>query len=245
MVYNIAHRGYSSKYPENTLLAFQKALEANCDGMELDLQLTKDGEVVIFHDEELGRTIQGFGHISDYTLQELQEKNASILFSTLYGAQIIPTLDDYFTLIENTEIFSVLELKKYTDSSPGLEEKVISTIEKHGVASRVILSSFSRASIRICQAMAPHIKTALISDSWFFKSYQRAKREDVDYLNLRYEYLQFSWVYVLIRREIPIMVWTVNHPKKLRRLAKSKVYAIMTNDPKTLHEILEENKKQG
>ena len=67
MTKNFAHRGFSGKYPENTILAFQKAIEVGADGIELDVQLTKDGEVVIIHDETIDRTTDGKGYVVDYT----------------------------------------------------------------------------------------------------------------------------------------------------------------------------------
>ena len=72
-----AHRGFSGRYPQNTMLAFQKALESGCDGIELDVQLTKDGEVVIIHDERVDRTTDGTGWVRDFTLEELKKLNAA------------------------------------------------------------------------------------------------------------------------------------------------------------------------
>lgn len=245
MTYNIAHRGYSSKYPENTLLAFKKAIEVPCDGIELDLQLTKDGHVVIVHDEELGRTVPGTGFIKDYTLAELKEKNAGYLFSDRYGHQEIPTLEEYFDLIQTSEIFSVLEMKNAVIPSLGLEENVIRIIADYDMDTRVTLSSFNQDSIRITQFLAPHLNTALLSDTWFLRSYKRAKKEKVDFLNLRYHYVQASWLYLFFTFKIPVMVWTVNSKRLLRKLVKRKVYAIITNEPERLHELLKYNKKPG
>ena len=76
---NFAHRGFSGKYPENTMLAFRKALEAGADGIELDVQLTKDGQVVIIHDEKVDRTTNGTGNVRDYTLEELRKLDASYI----------------------------------------------------------------------------------------------------------------------------------------------------------------------
>ena len=71
-----AHRGYSGRYPENTMLAFKKAEETGCYGIELDVQLTKDGEVVIIHDERVDRTTDGTGWVRDYTLAELMRQQS-------------------------------------------------------------------------------------------------------------------------------------------------------------------------
>lgn len=83
---NIAHRGFSGKYPENTLLAFQKGIEAGADGFEFDTHLTKDGEIVIIHDERLDRTTNAQGFVKDYTLEELRKVDAS---KALPGVRIL------------------------------------------------------------------------------------------------------------------------------------------------------------
>ena len=75
-----AHRGYSGKYPENTMLAFEKAAETGCDGIELDVQLTKDGKLVVIHDESVDRTTTGTGKVKDFTYDELARFNAAKLF---------------------------------------------------------------------------------------------------------------------------------------------------------------------
>ena len=78
---NFAHRGFSGKYPENTMLAFKKALEAGADGIELDVQMTKDGQVVVIHDEKVDRTTNGTGLVRDYTLEELRKLDASYIYA--------------------------------------------------------------------------------------------------------------------------------------------------------------------
>ena len=79
-----AHRGYSGKYPENTMLAFREAEKVGADGIELDVQLTKDGQIVIIHDETLNRTTNGKGYVKDYTLAELKSLDASVIKGTDY-----------------------------------------------------------------------------------------------------------------------------------------------------------------
>ena len=90
-----AHRGFSGRYPQNTMLAFQKALESGCDGIELDVQLTKDGEVVIIHDEYLDDLTDFTGNVRDYTLGELKSCNAGGKWQEAYGFQPIPTFEEY------------------------------------------------------------------------------------------------------------------------------------------------------
>ena len=100
------HRGYSGKYPENTLLSFEKAIEAGVDGIELDVQFSKDGELVIIHDETLERTTTGKGWVKDHTLEELKSLDASASFTGKYGIVQIPTLDAVFALVKNYDIIT-------------------------------------------------------------------------------------------------------------------------------------------
>ena len=131
MVLNFAHRGFSEKYPENTLLAFQKSVEAGCDGIELDVQLSRDGEIVIFHDEEVERVTGQKGFVWDYTVKELKQMDASFFWKKteeekmnkgpdkareqnrgISGERLeIPTLREYFETIYPSGIITNIELK--------------------------------------------------------------------------------------------------------------------------------------
>ena len=106
-----AHRGFSGKYPENTMLAFEKAVELGVDGIELDVHLTKDNELVIIHDEDIKRTCDGEGLVKDMTLEELKKFDASATFRGVYGFNAIPTLREYFELVKDTSVITNIELK--------------------------------------------------------------------------------------------------------------------------------------
>ena len=106
-----AHRGFSGKYPENTMIAFEKAVEIGVDGIELDVHLTKDNELVIIHDEDVKRTTNGEGLVKDMTLEELKKLDASATFVGQYGVNPIPTLREYFELVKDTNIITNIELK--------------------------------------------------------------------------------------------------------------------------------------
>ena len=95
MIKVYAHRGYSGRFPENTMLAFQEAAKTGCDGIELDVQLTKDGQLVVIHDETIDRTTDGSGYVRDYTLEELRRFNAAAKWDGRFGFQPIPTFEEY------------------------------------------------------------------------------------------------------------------------------------------------------
>ena len=122
------HRGYSGKYPENTMLAFQKAMEAGAEGIELDVQFSKDGKLVVIHDETLDRTTTGKGLVRDYTLDELKALDASYIYKGQYGVNQIPTLCEVLDYMSDKDAFTNIELKTGVYEYEGIEEAVLECI---------------------------------------------------------------------------------------------------------------------
>src|SRR6476619_6139509 len=126
------HRGSMGTMPENTLLGFRHALDLGVDGIELDVQLTKDGELVVIHDEKIDSTTDGTGYVKDYTLNELRQFSAGVAFSNLelfdkdvWALERIPTLEEVFELITPYQIELNIELKTGVFPYEGIEEKVL------------------------------------------------------------------------------------------------------------------------
>jgi len=141
----IAHRGYSDKYPENTILAFEKAMEAGADMIELDVHLTKDAKLIVTHDALLGRTIQKTGNVWDYSLQELQSFEAGSWKGKEFVNSFVPSLDQVLELCKN-KIQVNIEIKKETMHSLPLYklmlETLIKTISAHKMNEQLLISSF-------------------------------------------------------------------------------------------------------
>jgi len=161
-----AHRGFSGKYPENTMLAFEKAVEIGVDGIEMDVHLTKDNELVIIHDEDIRRTCNGEGLVKDMTLEELKKFDASATYTGVYGINPIPTLREYFELVKDTEIITNIELKTGIFEYPTIEKRVIDMIYEYGLQDKIILSSFNHFTVKRCEEHAPEIKRGFLSESW-------------------------------------------------------------------------------
>lgn len=153
-----AHRGYRGKYPENTMLAFQKAIETGCDGIELDVQLSKDGEVVIIHDETIDRTTDGKGFVRDYTLEELKKFNAGKIKKGEYGFTPIPTFEEYCEWVKDFDITTNIEIKSGVFYYENLEEKTLEIVRKYGLEEKVFFSSFNHMSVHLLKKLAPDIK---------------------------------------------------------------------------------------
>ena len=137
-----AHRGANVNAPENTLLAFEEAIKAKADGIELDVQLTSDDVMVICQDEKIDRTSDGKGWLKDYSFKELRDFNFNVQFPEL-GKQTIPTLEEVFELIKPTSLTIDIELKTSVIYYDHLEEKVMNLVKKYDLEDRVNYSSFN------------------------------------------------------------------------------------------------------
>lgn len=156
-----AHRGASGNMPENTLEAFQKAIDLKADGVELDIQLTKDGEIVVCHDETIDRTSNGSGNIKDYTLAELKKFNFNKTHPEIAHASI-PTMKEVFELIKPSNLIINIELKTGQYDYNGIEEKILALTKEEGMENRVIYSSFNHYSIKKIQQLNPAARTAFL-----------------------------------------------------------------------------------
>ena len=164
---NIAHRGFRSRYPENTMPAFRKAVEVGCHGIEFDVHLSKDGEAVIIHDETLERTTNGEGLVGEKTYRELKTLNAAKPHPETTDFAEIPSLREYFEYIaEQPNIISNIELKTGVFVYEGIEEVVYSLMKKYRLIDRCIISSFNHESVLRMKRIDPSVPCGLLVDSW-------------------------------------------------------------------------------
>ena len=143
-----AHRGCSQNYPENTLLAFEKASQLEyLTGIELDIQMTRDGKIVVIHDERVDRTTEAIGYVRDYTLSELKKLH---IYADVNKAQSIPTIDEVFDLLEPRLLEGLklnIELKNSVYPYPNMEEKIIELVHDRQLEKSIIYSSFYAKSL--------------------------------------------------------------------------------------------------
>ena len=143
-----AHRGCSQRYPENTLLAFENAARLNgLIGIELDIQLTRDGELVVIHDERVDRTTEGSGYVREYTLSELKKLH---IYADVNPTQEIPTMKEVLDLLDDRlqEGLKInIELKNSVCPYEGMEEKIVELVHSRELENRIIYSSFNAESL--------------------------------------------------------------------------------------------------
>lgn len=149
-----AHRGCSQMYPENTLLAFERAMNIRgLTGIELDIQLTKDGELVVIHDERVDRTTEGIGYVRDYTLNEIKKLH---IYARDSQSQHIPKLEEVFELLEpglRSGLKLNIELKNSIYPYPGMEKKITESVHRRGLEGAVVYSSFYAESLKILKEL--------------------------------------------------------------------------------------------
>ncbi len=237
---NFAHRGFSGKYPENTILAFQKALDEGVDGIELDVQLTSDGEVVIIHDEKVDRTTDGEGTVVSYTLEELKKLDASYIYSGQMGFNPIPTLREYFDLVKDSSIVTNIELKTGINEYPGLEEKVYALIKEYHLEDRIIISSFNHYSVLRMKAIAPELSYGFLSDTWIYNAGQYTKSYGVDCYHPLFLQLKQEIVDEIKAAGLVINTWTVNTEEQIRDLYAKGVDTVIGNYPDLTARVLKE-----
>ena len=237
-----AHRGFSGLYPENTMLAFRKAAEVGCDGIELDVQLTKDGVIVIMHDETIDRTTNGKGNLRDYTYEELCAFDCCGKFPGMYAFQRIPTLQEYLEWVKDTGLLTNIELKNSVYYYENLEEKVIDMVRELGMEDRVIFSSFNLVSVTKCKRMIPEIPMGFLSETRVDNMGAFAKEYQVEYYHPDKSYLTENQVEDCHRKGIGVNVWTVNKKTDMERMAEWKVDGIFTNYPDKAKELKTKNK---
>ena len=162
----IAHRGYSERYPENTLLAFEQAIQAGADMIELDVHLSRDDRIVVIHDDRIDRTADGSGKVPDMTLAELKRYNYNNGMAK-FGFVEIPTLEETLTLVGERVALNI-EIKKRPVNQGAIEEKLYALLREQGAIHRFIVSSFDIDALRDMKRIAPEVLTALIYDRvWF------------------------------------------------------------------------------
>jgi len=236
MVLKIAHRGFSSQTLENSIKAFKKAANSGVDMVEFDVHETKDGHIVVMHDETLDRTTYGKGRIKDFELEEIRK------FRTKDG-ELIPTIQEVIKILKNKCGLNI-EVK-----DKNLTNKILDIIKKEKIENKVMLSSFHSNVVRFIKEREPKIKTAwLVAETKrkiqilytlrFFLPFfvtRKAKKMKVDAVGLHYTLITNKIVKELHKNSIQVGAWTVNTKEEFNRLENLGVDAIISDYPDILN----------
>jgi len=231
-----AHRGASTYAPENTLAAFALAYEMGADGIELDVQLTADDEVVVIHDDTLERTSSGVGLVREHSLAELKKLDFGTWFSERYAGEQIPTLAETLRLIYDTGMKVNIELKATSDYDEGrlLTTKTAELIKQFDLVNQVIVSSFNHKYLTRMRCKDPRVATGILYFGDLLHVGEYAHSLDAHYAHPHYEYVDADTVDECRRNDVRVNVWTVDDPKDAKRLEEMGVYGLITNKPDIL-----------
>ena len=224
------HRGASGYAPENTLEAFRLAMEMGADGFELDVHMSRDGALVVIHDESVDRTTDGTGLVRDLTLAQLKELDASCGMEGYRGAKI-PTLEEVFDLIRDTRHIVNVEIKTDEWFYPQLEEKCLALAKEKGVEDRIIYSSFNHFTLIKLRHLKPDAKLGMLFGDIMIKPWEYAAQLPVDYLHpMKMNIYVPGFSEGAASAGYGVNMWTINDPETME-LCLDTGAGIITNYP--------------
>ncbi|MCL2286811.1 MAG: glycerophosphodiester phosphodiesterase [Firmicutes bacterium] len=227
-----AHRGASAYCPENTMEAFQLAIDQGADGFELDIHLSKDGHVVVTHDFTLERLSNGNGRVCDHDLADMKKLN----FNQLFPGQpscLVPTLTEVYALVADTSLIINVELKTTDEFYSQMPAKLIQLEQEYGMIGRVTYSSFNHYSLMAIKKLNPGAKIELLYSLGLVDPWVYAKYLSADAINPHYRIIKALPDTVARCHEngIKVNVWTVDSPEDMALMLKLGVDCIITNKP--------------
>ncbi|GAU68373.1 glycerophosphoryl diester phosphodiesterase [Streptomyces sp. NBRC 110611] len=252
----VAHRGASSYAPENTLAAVHQAARLGIEWVENDVQRTKDGELVILHDNSLARTTDAEEvfpdrapwNVEDFTLREIEKLDAGSWFGPEFEGERVPTLEDYMDEVERHDQSLLMELKA-PELYPGIEVQVLRELrrsgwlDRHHLKRRLIVQSFNADSIKTVHTLQPKIKTGFLGNPSVADLPKYAKY--CDQINPVHTAVTREYIAAVHglrgphRRALELYTWTIDDPATAVKAARLGVDGIITNKPDVVRDALE------
>lgn len=229
----IGHRGAMAMAPENTLASFKEAVAQGADGLECDVHLTQDGQVVVMHDFTLDRTSSGSGAIAAHALDELRGLDAGAWFDPRFAGEPIPTLEDTLRLAHEAPrpLVMVIELKAGSRRYPGIEAAVVRLVRAHALAERTVLISFDHHAIHAAKGLAPEIAGGVLYYAQPVSAPMLALAAGADALGPSAELVTPDEVQAAHAAGLRVFAWTATSPASGLRLARLGVDAMGANAP--------------
>jgi len=252
----IGHRGASAYAPENTLASIDKAARLGIGWVENDVQRTKDGELVVIHDDSLQRTTdvkevfpcRTSWEVRDFTAAEIARLDAGSWFGPRYAGARVPTLDEYMRRVEHNHQKLLLEIKN-PELYPGIEQQTLKVLGNDGwldrqhLADRLVVQSFSADSLRIVHDLKPAVRTAFLGRPR--ASELPAYARFLDGVNPSFGSISRGYVFLVHSftgphgKPLNVFTWTVNDAATARQATRYGVDGIITNEPDVVRAALQ------
>lgn len=227
----IAHRGASKLAPENTMPAFELAYELGAEGIETDVQLTKDNVPILMHDEHVKRTTNGIGYIKDLTLNELKELDAGAWFSPKYAGTKIVTLDEFLNWVLLKPLYLNIELKNNKIDYRNLETIVYNKIKNNQLLHRTTLSTFNPSSVKRLSKQTKDVEIAFLTSRRKRYLTEFAKSIGANALHVKYRLLNQMLVDACHKQNLTIRSYTINQPRHMLKTFALGCDGIFTDVP--------------
>jgi glycerophosphoryl diester phosphodiesterase len=237
----LAHRGFSGVYPENTVLAFQKALEAGADGVELDVQLTQDGEIIVCHDPQLQRLIGQASFVRDLPYDRLQHEGVAACQSPETSGAYFPTLAMVFSQLPTDTLINI-EIKHEATSffNWDTEKAVLQCVRQYGQAQRVVISAFNPMIVNRVRKLDPEISTAyLITQTLNPLLIFLLSRVRAGYLHVDMRYLSPQRLRHLKQKGLKVLGYTLNTAAEYAQACELGLQGVITDYPDRLNAFLD------
>jgi glycerophosphoryl diester phosphodiesterase len=227
----IAHRGASGKFPENTRLAFEKAIEARADMIEIDCQTTSDGHIVVFHDERLNRTAGVSGTVKSKTLQQLKKLDVGQWKKRSFRGQRVLTLEEALEIIAG-KVDLCLDIKRFNASQQGMEIKLLFILSHYDYLDQTIFSSFDYHCLERVRELAPEARIGVIYGAGVKADpFAAAERLEARSMHVQRQmatrlFLDKAW-----ETGLDVHVWTVNEVRDMEKFASLGVQGIVSDYP--------------
>jgi glycerophosphoryl diester phosphodiesterase len=235
----IAHRGASGHAPENTLAAFQRAVELGATFIETDLHVTRDGRFVAIHDSTVERTTNGSGNVHDFTLDELRRVDAGLWFDRDFMNERVPTLEEILEFSQKHDVVFYLELK-YA-AVWGMDHSLVATLQKARSAPRTIVISFDPATLTPLRRLDPSVMLGLLVEEAKADCIQAAVDLGARQLCPKVSNVTPKLVAEAHRADLQVVAWTANTPENMRAMISAGVDGIMTDFPDRLRAVIEDS----
>ncbi|HIE18948.1 TPA: glycerophosphodiester phosphodiesterase [Candidatus Bathyarchaeota archaeon] len=227
MIEVTGHRGAAGLEPENTLRSIRKAIELGVDRVEIDVRVTRDGYLVVIHDETMDRTTNGHGYVKDLTLNEIRRLDAG-------KGEIIPTLEEVLSLTKGQVTLQV-ELKAREATEP-----VVHLIERNNAEREVVITSFMHELLRTVHDLNPFLRTGALFFDVQGDIYQRALDVHSEAVHVYYRNVDFELVENAHKRGLKVSVWNPDELEEMKEMISLSVDVIGTNRPDILLNLLKE-----
>ena len=243
----IAHRGANKYAPQNTIPAFERAIELGAEGFETDLHITKDGHVVICHNYTINETSTGKGRISEMTLDELRQYDYGSYFSDKFKGTPIPTIDDFLSLVEKTDIKVLnIEIKPPKEKDTAIVRETIKAVKEHGLSDKLLISSFSPEILveakkldRNCKTGFLYAPNRLITAKVAWRIVPFAKSIGCDAIHPQFIFVNEKYIKKAHEAGLMVNPWTVDMPEIINNLLKWGADGIITNLPDVVEKMRE------